>query len=171
MDKTLEKDFDNNFAALGNIETTADEEETDSKTDPKPINDNQSNGFVNTVFPGGDNVDIHAKHIKGVLETCKDDVKVDMSNGKTAVEKMEIEPTITERSGKEWNYGVSLGDTKLANGSGSYTSLEDLELPKYYTPQIRSRKGAQMGSENLITDAVSILTYQGTLCRFFSAKL
>ena len=166
MDPKLTDKFDNNEASLDGIKTETDAD-TDNIGDAKVAPDCQSNGFVNKSFSEGDtnSVDIPSIHVNDVIEkqvndvfrSRIDDVMVNVDDCKTP-EELEMGTPVTELNGKTHSLHNSMNDVHLTGqirGSGSYSSLNDLDVPKYYSP--RSRKGAQMGSENLITDNVSII--------------
>ena len=175
MDQESEETYDNNAASLEDNKTETDAD-TDKNGDAKSIPDCRLNGFVNKSFSdgGANSVDIPSihvnditeKHVNEVTDTQNDDVKVNMDDNKTH-EEFEMGTHVTELNGKDYSHHNSLNDNNFTgqlNGSGSYTSLNDIDVPKYYSP--RSRKGAQMGSENLITDNVSIINVWMSLLVF-----
>ena len=165
MDPELPEKYDNNVVHFDIINTESGADISDTKLTP----DCQTNGFVNKSFSDGDANDvgipsIHVndaieKHVNDVFTTQFDDVTVTVDDCKTQEDmEMHMGAPVTEQNGKSHSLHNSMTDVSVAGqirGSGSYSSLNDLDLPKYYIP--RSRKGLQMGSENLITDNVSIV--------------
>ena len=157
MDKEHEESYDNNIMGLRSIPNPTKHdtgEITETNSQEEGQNKIGSNGFINKSFLEGENYEVPVIQVDEASLATDDDVKIDI-NDKDATDGVEMEsPTKSQISSENSHHRSCETNLGYMNGVGS---VEDLDVPKY-TPHFRSRKGTQMGSENLITNDVSTLT-------------
>ena len=114
-----------------------------------------SNGFLNKTFENGD-LDIPV--IKVSDASTVEDIN-EKQNGES-LKETELNNHVVEDSRVDIRPHVQYNGAQTDKGEGdgvvgSISFEDDFDMPKY-TPRFRSKKGALIGSENLITDGVGI---------------
>ena len=115
---------------------------------------NESNGFLNTSFTDGEKVDIPIIKVSEVSSAEVSEVKIN-DNDKEIFKETEMDNPIVKETRVDIKCKHSNDEKDLDRHTvGSVSFDDDLDIPKY-TPRFHTKKGAKIGSENLITDGVS----------------
>ena len=114
-----------------------------------------SNGFLNKSF---ENADLDIPVIKVSDASTVEDIN-EKQNGETLKEteinNHAVEDSRVDIRPHHQNNGAQTDRGEGESVVGSISFEDDFDMPKY-TPRFRSKKGALIGSENLITDGVGI---------------